>query len=143
MLCIKHQKQLVGRRAAVPPSPVQGQFPAGLTTAQMGADYISYAYASAVALGGIIGYAKAGSIPSLGAGLLFGSVLGYGAYQLSENPNNYYLTLGTSTALGGLMGMRFLNSGKFMPPGLIAVMSLAMVARLGARAVGLTDTKMQ
>ncbi|XP_027229304.1 transmembrane protein 14C [Penaeus vannamei] len=109
----------------------------------MGADYISYAYASAVALGGIIGYAKAGSIPSLGAGLLFGSVLGYGAYQLSENPNNYYLTLGTSTALGGLMGMRFLNSGKFMPPGLIAVMSLAMVARLGARAVGLTDTKMQ
>lgn len=83
------------------------------------------------------------SIPSLGAGLLFGSVLGYGAYQLSENPNNYYLTLGTSTALGGLMGMRFLNSGKFMPPGLIAVMSLAMVARLGARAVGLTDTKMQ
>lgn len=109
----------------------------------MGVDYISYAYASAVALGGIIGYAKAGSIPSLGAGLLFGSVLGYGAYQLSENPNNYYLTLGTSTALGGLMGMRFLNSGKFMPPGLIAVMSLAMVARLGARAVGLTDTKMQ
>ncbi|XP_063590098.1 transmembrane protein 14C-like [Penaeus indicus] len=109
----------------------------------MGVDYISYAYASAVALGGIIGYAKAGSIPSLGAGLLFGSVLGYGAYQLSENPNNYYLTLGTSTALGGLMGMRFLNSGKFMPPGLIAVMSLAMVARLGARAVGLTDTKIQ
>ncbi|XP_047498177.1 transmembrane protein 14C-like [Penaeus chinensis] len=109
----------------------------------MGADYISYAYASAVALGGIIGYAKAGSIPSLGAGLLFGSVLGYGAYQLSENPNNYYLTLGTSTALGGLMGMRFINSGKFMPPGLIAVMSLAMVARLGARAVGLTDTKIQ
>ncbi|XP_042869376.1 transmembrane protein 14C-like isoform X2 [Penaeus japonicus] len=84
-----------------------------------------------------------GSIPSLGAGLLFGSVLGYGAYQLSENPNNYYLTLGTSTALGGLMGMRFLNSGKFMPPGLIAVMSLAMVARLGARAVGLTDSKIQ
>ncbi|XP_037787266.1 transmembrane protein 14C-like [Penaeus monodon] len=109
----------------------------------MGVDYISYAYASAVALGGMIGYAKAGSIPSLGAGLLFGSVLGYGAYQLSENPNNYYLTLGTSTALGGLMGMRFLNSGKFMPPGLIAVMSLAMVARLGARAVGLTDTKIQ
>merc|ERR1712002_1166601 len=83
--------------------------------AQMGADYISYAYASAVALGGAIGYVKAGSIPSLGAGLLFGSVLGYGAYQLSENPNNYYLTLGTSTVLGGMMGMRFLNSGKFMP----------------------------
>lgn len=63
-----------------------------------------------------------GSVPSLGAGLLFGSLLGYGAYQLSENPGNYYLTLGTSTVLGGIMGMRFLNSGKFMPPGLIAAM---------------------
>merc|ERR1712168_760232 len=109
----------------------------------MPTDYVGYAYASAVALGGAIGYVKAGSIPPLGAGLLFGSVLGYGAYQLSENPNNYYLTLGTSTVLGGMMGMRFLNSGKFMPPGLIAALSLAMVARLGARAAGLTATKTQ
>lgn len=63
-----------------------------------------------------------GSVPSLGAGLLFGSVLGFGAYQLSADPNNYYVSLGTSAVLGGVMGMRFLNSGKFMPPGLIAVM---------------------
>lgn len=62
----------------------------------------------------------AGSIPSLGAGLLFGSLLGFGAYQMSANPSNYYLTLGTSTVLGGIMGMRFINSGKFMPAGLIA-----------------------
>ncbi|XP_068215433.1 transmembrane protein 14C isoform X1 [Palaemon carinicauda] len=109
----------------------------------MGVDFVSYGYASAVALGGIIGYVKAGSVPSLGAGLLFGSVLGYGAYQLSANPSNYYLTLGTSTVLGGMMGMRYLNSGKFMPPGLIAVLSLAMVARLGARAAGLTSAKVE
>ena len=64
----------------------------------------------------------AGSVPSLGAGLLFGSVLGYGAYQLSENPANYYLSLGTSSVLGGIMGMRYINSGKFMPPGLIALL---------------------
>merc|ERR1711915_91962 len=107
---------------------------------KMGIDFISYGYATAVACGGVLGYVKAGSVPSLGAGLLFGSVLGYGAYQLSENPSNYYLTLGTSTVLGGMMGMRFLNSGKFMPPGLIALLSLAMVARLGARAAGLTSS---
>ncbi|KAG7155072.1 transmembrane protein 14C-like [Homarus americanus] len=109
----------------------------------MGIDYISYAYATAVAMGGVVGYVKAGSVPSLGAGLLFGSLLGFGAYQLSANPANYYLTLGTSTVLGGMMGMRFLNSGKFMPPGLIAVMSLAMVARLGARAAGLTNGRLE
>ncbi|XP_066950254.1 transmembrane protein 14C isoform X1 [Macrobrachium rosenbergii] len=109
----------------------------------MGIDFISYGYATAVAFGGVLGYVKAGSVPSLGAGLLFGSVLGYGAYQLSENPSNYYLTLGTSSVLGGMMGMRYLNSGKFMPPGLIALLSLAMVARLGARAAGLTSTKLE
>jgi len=106
----------------------------------MGVDYLSFGYAAAVAAGGVVGYVKAGSVPSLGAGLLFGTLLGFGAYQLSGDPNNYYLTLGTSSVLGGIMGMRFLNSGKFMPPGLIAVMSLAMVARLGARAVGLTGS---
>ena len=63
-----------------------------------------------------------GSLPSLGAGVLFGSLLGFGAYQMTNNPNNYYLTLGTSTVLGGMMGMRFINSGKFMPAGLIATL---------------------
>lgn len=106
----------------------------------MGVDYLSFTYAAAVAVGGVVGYVKAGSVPSLCAGLLFGSLLGFGAYQLSVNPGNYYLTLGTSSVLGGIMGMRFLNSGKFMPPGLITVMSLAMVARLGARAAGLTSS---
>jgi len=61
-----------------------------------------------------------GSIPSLGMGLLFGSLIGLGAYQTSHNPNNYYLVLGTSIALGGFMGKRFLDSGKVMPAGLIA-----------------------
>lgn len=109
----------------------------------MAIDYISYGYAAAVAMGGMVGYFKAGSVASLGAGLLFGSVLGVGAYQLSGNPYNYYLSLGTSTVLGGIMGMRFLNNGKFMPAGLITVMSLAMIARLGARAVGLTGAKVE
>lgn len=61
-----------------------------------------------------------GSIPSLGMGLLFGSLIGLGAYQTSNNPNNYYTALGTSIALGGFMGKRFLDSGKMMPAGLIA-----------------------
>ena len=63
-----------------------------------------------------------GSIPSLGAGLLFGSILCYGAYQTSRNPNDFGLIFGTSTALGGLMGYRFYNSGKFMPAGIVTVL---------------------
>lgn len=53
-------------------------------------------------------------------GVLFGALIGLGAYQTTRNPNNYYLALGSSIALAGFMGKRFLDSGKLMPAGLIA-----------------------
>ncbi|KAG7300930.1 Transmembrane protein 14C [Plutella xylostella] len=83
-----------------------------------------------------MGYAKAGSIPSLGAGLIFGSILGIGAYQISRDPSNYALMLGTTTTLGGIMGYRFYNSKKFMPAGLIFVLSVGMLAKLIVKNVG-------
>jgi uncharacterized membrane protein (UPF0136 family) len=82
-----------------------------------------------------------GSVASLGAGLLFGSLLCYGAYQTSQNPNNYLLLLGTSAALGGLMGYRFYNSRKFMPAGLVTILSVGMVLRFAARSAGLMQTR--
>jgi len=96
-------------------------------------DVISAAFASTVAVGGLIGYLKAKSTYSLIAGLVFGGILGFGAYQTSVNPRNYYLTLGTSAALGALMGYRAINSGKFMPAGLIASLSALMVIRFTVR----------
>lgn len=50
---------------------------------EMPFDVISAGYAALVAAGGIIGYLKAGSVPSLVAGLAFGSVLGVGTYMTS------------------------------------------------------------
>lgn len=102
----------------------------------MGVDFLGFAYAATVAAGGIMGYAKAGSIPSLGAGLIFGSILGVGAYQLTQDPSNYTLMLGTTTTLGGLMGYRFYNSGKFMPAGLIFCLSAGMLTKLLLKNVG-------
>ncbi|CAG9570724.1 unnamed protein product [Danaus chrysippus] len=96
----------------------------------MGVDILGFAYAATVAAGGIMGYAKAGSIPSLGAGIIFGSILGIGAYQLSQDPSNYSLMLGTTASLGGLMGYRYYNSRKFMPAGLMAAMSAGMLVKL-------------
>ncbi|XP_076319101.1 transmembrane protein 14C-like [Tachypleus tridentatus] len=101
----------------------------------MGVDYVSLGYAAAVAVGGIIGYVKAGSVPSLAAGLAFGGLMGYGVYQTSQDPNNYLLSLVTSGVLGGVMGARYYRSGKFMPAGLITVLSFAMVLRFTARAL--------
>ncbi|CAH1253623.1 TMEM14C [Branchiostoma lanceolatum] len=98
-------------------------------------DFISIGYALAVAAGGISGYVRAGSAMSLGAGLVFGGLMGVGAYQTSLNPNNYMLSLATSGVLTAVMGSRFINSGKFMPAGLVAGLSLLMVARFGYRAI--------
>ncbi|XP_063705546.1 transmembrane protein 14 homolog [Culicoides brevitarsis] len=95
----------------------------------MATDLLGYAYAATVAAGGVMGYAKAGSIPSLAAGLTFGVILGVGAYYTSQSPPKPLLQLGTAAVLGGVMGMRFARSGKLMPAGLIAGISAAMLIR--------------
>nr|AIW62490.1 hypothetical protein [Scytodes thoracica] len=89
----------------------------------MGIDYFGALYALSVAAGGVVGYVKAGSTNSLVAGVAFGSLLAFGAYQTSVDEKNILLSFATSTVLGLIMGYRFFNTGKFMPAGLITVMS--------------------
>ena len=118
----------------------------------MPADYIGFLYASAVVTGGVIGFVKSGitlqvviksskltltlfsktgSTPSLVAGLLFGAALGYGAYEASKQPPNYIPQIATGLTLGSMMAFRYLNSGKFMPAGLITALSAVVVLRSG------------
>uniref|UniRef100_A0A8C7I7M2 Transmembrane protein 14C n=1 Tax=Oncorhynchus kisutch TaxID=8019 RepID=A0A8C7I7M2_ONCKI len=87
----------------------------------MSQDWIGYSYAALVSAGGIMGYVKAGSVTSLVAGLFFGFLAGLGAYLMSQNPKDVRLSLGTSGTLAIVMGMRFLNSWKFMPAGLMTI----------------------
>ncbi|MEE6465003.1 hypothetical protein FKM82_006432 [Ascaphus truei] len=100
---------------------------------RMGVDWFGFGYAALIASGGIIGYAKAGSVPSLAAGLVFGGLAGVGAYQMSNDSKNVLLSLIASGTLAGVMGFRFYNSGRFMPAGLIAGASILMVGRLGLK----------
>ncbi|XP_073845847.1 transmembrane protein 14 homolog [Musca autumnalis] len=95
----------------------------------MPTDVIGYLYAATVAAGGIMGYVKAGSIPSLGAGLAFGAILGFGAHLNSQEPPRPLLQFGTSLALAGIMGSRFYRSGKMMPAGMICLISIAALVR--------------
>ncbi|KAJ9062044.1 Transmembrane protein 14C [Entomophthora muscae] len=92
-------------------------------------DVPGYSYATLVAVGGAIGYFKAGSTVSLGVGTMFGVLLGYGASRVSQNPKDVYLSLGLSVVLLVVMGSRFIKSGKFMPAGLISAVSLVMFGR--------------
>lgn len=93
-------------------------------------DYISYGYALAVIAGGIAGYAKAGSVTSLAAGVVFGGLAAFGAYQISQDPRRLQVALLTSGALLAVMSYRFYNSRKFMPAGLVAGLSLVQTIRL-------------
>ncbi|XP_072306709.1 transmembrane protein 14C [Eucyclogobius newberryi] len=97
----------------------------------MSVDWVGYGYAALIGTGGIVGYVKAGSVPSLGAGLLFGGLAGFGAYQISNDPNNIWVSLGTSGVLSGVMGKRFYGSRKLFPAGVMAAASLLMVGKLG------------
>ncbi|XP_003509363.1 transmembrane protein 14C isoform X1 [Cricetulus griseus] len=56
---------------------------------------------------------------------------GYAALVATAGIIGYAKADTTSRTLAGIMGMRFYNSGKFMPAGLIAGASLLMVAKLG------------
>ncbi|KFP03451.1 Transmembrane protein 14C, partial [Calypte anna] len=80
-----------------------------------------------------LSFTCSGSVPSLAAGLFFGSLAGLGAYEITQNPNNVWISLITSGTLTAVMGTRFYNSGKFMPAGLIAGVSLLMVGRLALK----------
>ncbi|KAL4235632.1 Transmembrane protein 14C [Mactra antiquata] len=97
----------------------------------MPVDFVGFGYALTVAAGGIMGYVKSASLPSLAAGLTFGSLAAAGAYQTTQNPGEVKLSMGTSATLLCLMGYRFYNSGKFMPAGLVATLSLLMVLKSG------------
>ncbi|XP_007892232.1 transmembrane protein 14A isoform X2 [Callorhinchus milii] len=97
----------------------------------MAVDWIGYTYATLVTVGGILGYTRKGSVMSLISGLLFGSLAGYGAYQVSSAPRDVTVSLITAGLLTAIMGIRFRKSGKFMPAGLVAGISFYMVLRLG------------
>ncbi|XP_040000181.1 transmembrane protein 14C-like isoform X2 [Xiphias gladius] len=96
----------------------------------MAVDWVGFGYSALVSAGGIMGYVKAGSVTSLAAGLLFGLLAAVGAYLASQDPRNVWLSLGTSGTLAVVMGLRFLNSWKFMPAGLMTLASGLMLAKI-------------
>ncbi|XP_028982760.1 transmembrane protein 14A [Betta splendens] len=96
----------------------------------MAIDWIGFGYAAAIAFGGFMGYKKKGSVMSLVAGLVFGGLAAYGAYNMSIDPRNIKFSLLSSAVLSVVMGMRYKKSGKLLPAGIVTGLSLLMVFRL-------------
>lgn len=72
---------------------------------------------------------------------MFGGALMYGAVEASKDPANLSVQLAATSILTGVMGYRFYSSGKMMPAGVVTLLSLGMLLRIGARVVGVTNTK--
>lgn len=96
----------------------------------MAVDWLGFGYAAIVVLGGFMGYQRKGSVMSLIAGLVFGGLSTYGAIMMSLDEHDISTSFLSSGILTLVMGMRFRNSGKLLPAGFMAVLSLFMVVRL-------------
>ena len=97
-------------------------------------DYLGYVYAVLIAVGGLVGYVKAGSVMSLVMGLTFGTLAGVGAYRYTNSTDQYVVGLLVSLAMFARFGQNFYQTGKVMPAGVVTLFSLVMVIRYGVKA---------
>ncbi len=89
------------------------------------AKYVVLIYGLLMIIGGIIGFTTAKSLASLLSGGISGIILVLVfVWSLKALPPALWTAVGISAALTVLMGVRFVGSGKFMPSGGIALISL-------------------
>lgn len=91
-------------------------------------DPITIIFTVLVFIGGIIGYVKAGSTPSLVWSTVFAIALALSTY-LEGARKQPYPVMGVLLALTFLMGYRWIKNGVFLPGGAIATLSLLLFAR--------------
>lgn len=85
-------------------------------------------YALFLFVGGLIGHYKAGSFASLVMGSAFALVFGILAFQKGKVVN--YITLGLTLVLLIFFGYRYSLSFKFMPAGLMCLLSMFLAIKL-------------
>ncbi|KAL3639958.1 Protein FATTY ACID EXPORT 5 [Castilleja foliolosa] len=90
-------------------------------------------YGLLLVFGGVIGYAKKGSTASLAGGAATGLLLilaGYLSLQAFHKRKNSYfafiLEFAIATLLTFVMGKRYTQSGRIMPAGIVAGISIVM-----------------
>jgi uncharacterized membrane protein (UPF0136 family) len=87
---------------------------------------IVWSYGALVLAGGVMGWVKARSKPSLIAGVAFGAAL----IAAGWCPYARWVGASLAAALGVIMGVRFGQTRKFMPAGLTFVLSVVALAAL-------------
>ncbi|MFQ5751936.1 MAG: TMEM14 family protein, partial [bacterium] len=89
-------------------------------------NYLVLIYGILVIVGGILGYVKSKSVPSIISGSIFGVlIVGSSLLMFKAIALGSYAALVLSVFLAVLFGFRFKVSRKFMPAGLMIILSLA------------------
>ncbi|KAL8304052.1 hypothetical protein RB597_004620 [Gaeumannomyces tritici] len=97
----------------------------------MGLEVVAYVLSGLTASGGIMGYVKSGSLPSMIAGCSVGLLYGLGAYRLqNRQPYGVELALLASVVLGGASIPRAIRLKKPVP------MALSLLSTFGAITFG-------
>jgi len=96
-------------------------FPLSVMSIAPGSAHLNYTLAAVVGIGGVYGYFKTRSLPSLIAGVSIGSLYAYSAYLISQNraSEGHAVATVTSAILTAAMGSRFYKTRKVMPAGML------------------------
>ncbi|KAF7504357.1 hypothetical protein GJ744_002414 [Endocarpon pusillum] len=85
----------------------------------MSSETPAFILSALTSVGGIIGYARTGSVPSIAAGLTVGALYGLGGYRIqTRQPYGIELALLASVVLAGSSIPRAIKTGKPLPIGL-------------------------
>lgn len=94
-----------------------------------GKEHVPLSLAALMAFGGVLGYARAGSKPSLIGGLASAAAYFSSARLIGalHEPAGHSLACATSATLSLSMGARAARTGKLMPAGAISGVSLCVL----------------
>ena len=91
-----------------------------------GSAHLAATMAAVLGGGGVFGFVRRDSLASLVAGVTLGSAYWYGSRKIAagEEKAGFTAALAASTALGGAMGVRFVNTGKLVPAGPLGLLGV-------------------
>jgi uncharacterized membrane protein (UPF0136 family) len=96
--------------------------------------WVIFLYATLVLAGGLTGYIRSGSNPSLISGVVFGILLFISAFlMLKKNIYGYFSSFFLALILEGVFTWRFAKSLKFFPGGLLSLISLVVLIIVGCK----------
>ncbi|GAA5869445.1 hypothetical protein JCM16303_000472 [Sporobolomyces ruberrimus] len=91
-------------------------------------ELFGFVSAALISVGGFMGYLKRGSVASLVAGGGSGALLAYGV-----NARDPRIVTGVAGVLFAAMGSRVVKGGRFMPAGLVTLLSSGLLWRFGSK----------